>query len=99
MVSSKVIVESILVKLNASEALVDDRGFAVCCKNVMISVRRAYMKIEKCCIVKRDTVICGRTFNQGSMAIETSPRPSTKWSRDLLVIPRDPGPWCNLCRP
>lgn len=99
MVSSKVIVESILVKLNASEALVDDWGFAVCCKNVMISVRRAYMKIEKCCIVKRDTVICGRTFNQGSMAIETSPRPSTKWSRDLLVIPRDPGPWCNLCRP
>jgi hypothetical protein len=37
MASSTVIVESILVKLNASEALVDDWGFAVCCKNVMMS--------------------------------------------------------------
>ena len=46
-----------------------DDGFVVCCKDVMISVRRAYMRIGTCCIVRRNKIICGCTVNQDSMTI------------------------------
>ena len=62
-------VESILAKVGASEALKDDDFVPVCCKDAMISVRRAYVKFGICCIVRRNTIIYGRTVNQDSMAI------------------------------
>jgi hypothetical protein len=59
--------ESILAKLSASEALMDD-GFVVCCRfddKCETSVREDWI----CCIVRRNTVIYGRIVNQDSMTI------------------------------